>query len=311
MNTADLRRLDLSLLAVFRAVMRHRRTTAAAAELNVTQSAVSHSLARLRALFDDELFIRRPAGLEPTARALQLDEDAAALIAQAERLLGGQAAFDPADSDRLFRVSAWDYETQLFAPPLVARLRGAAPHAGLSLRAANRRDAPGLVQRGLIDVALGYFPVTDSDLRKAALLEERHVTVARLGHPLFRRETLTLEDYLAADHILVSFSGDLRGVVDEALAVQGAARRVTAAVPLFATALAVVAATDQIVTLPARIVLSSPLLDRLSVADPPVDIRRFSIFALWHRRSDGDPAVSWLVGEIEAIAAGLATVGTQ
>lgn len=114
-DTAQLRRIDLTLLCVFVELMRHRKLTVVAARLGLTQSAISHSLKRLRDIFGDPLFRRRPNGVEPTARALALEPRISSIVALTREALRLDSKFDPGTADRLFRIAALDYETSVMA----------------------------------------------------------------------------------------------------------------------------------------------------------------------------------------------------
>src|SRR6476646_8275972 len=137
---ADLGNLDLNLLRVFDAVARERHVTRAAERLNLSQPAVSNALARLRHALGDELFLRRPGGVEPTALALSLAQpvaDALDLIAEA---IGSQAPFDPGNTARVFAVAFSEYAEAVLAPPLLARMAQEAPQALLAIRHADRTN---------------------------------------------------------------------------------------------------------------------------------------------------------------------------
>src|SRR4029450_7302967 len=105
-KSTDIRRLDGNLLLVFRELIRTRRTTETARGLGITQSTVSHALARLRDLFGDPLFMRRPHGLQPTPRALELAPRIDSLIDMAGAMMTREGGFDPARSERQFRLAA-------------------------------------------------------------------------------------------------------------------------------------------------------------------------------------------------------------
>jgi DNA-binding transcriptional LysR family regulator len=113
---------------------------------------------------------------------------------------------------------------------------------------------------------------------------------------------LAIKDYLAADHILVSPGGDMRGIVDQALESQGQSRRVTLALSAFLPALAAASVTGALVTLPSRIAETFAAGFGLVVAEPPIAIRSFTISTLWHRRCDGDPRLGWLMAQLQDTA---------
>lgn len=300
-SNARLRSVDLTLLLVFVELVRHRKLTTVAARLGLTQSAISHALKRLRDQFDDELFLRRPAGVEPTARALALEPRIAAVVESARALLAEEAPFDPEAANRTIRARMLDFETSLFAGPLAERLRRVAPHMRLSVRSATLRDSIELMARGELDVSVGYFPSLPEAFRSRPLFEENYAVVARKSHPGIGRK-LTLDRYARLDHMLVSFDGGFRGIVDQALEGLGRERRVVAALPSFFPALATVAKTDLIATVPRRLAEQQAARFGLVIMDPPLAIRSFVVAAVHHRRLDRDAALQWFMGELEALA---------
>lgn len=177
-----MRDIDLNLLPVFQALFEERRVTRAAARLNLTQSAVSHALSRLRDSLDDQVFVRSPGGLIPTARAMAL----APVVNEALGRLRGalaRSAFNPAASDRCFRLAMPGYLSELFVPRLIetAYRQGATSrfdiwHKGI--------DALDLLDTRMIDVAAGTFNELPSRFNSVTLLQERAVWVARSDHPV-------------------------------------------------------------------------------------------------------------------------------
>ncbi len=294
MNETDIRRLDLSLLLVFRELVRLRRTTEVASRLNLSQSAVSHALGRLREIAQDPLFTRRPDGLTPTARAVELLPKVETMIALAHELAGGNAAFDAKTTTRTFQISSHDMAMALIVAPLLRRVREAAPSARIAMRAAVGGRALALLERGEIDVAFGTFAALPFGCMSTHLLSERFIVVARKGHPALKGG-MSLDLYLALDHLLVSFRAGFVGRVDTALQKQGLHRRVVASVPTFFAALAAVAGTDLIATAPKR--LSEMQADQfgLAVYECPVSVEPFDILAVRHKSCQSDAGIDWLI----------------
>jgi DNA-binding transcriptional LysR family regulator len=292
----DIRRLDMTLLLVFEGLLRERKATVVAERLGVTQSSVSHALKRLRDAFGDELFLRRPNGVEPTAHALALAPTVSAILELTRQALGGQAAFDPLAAEGTVRIGALDYHCALLAAPLLKRLRQEAPGLTVSFRPAARREALRALAADELDLALGYFWSLPEEYGQEVLFEEGYAVVGRAGHPALRR--LTLPRYLAAEHLIVSLDGELRGVVDRALATLGESRRLVAAVPFFLPALAAVAESDMLATLPERLVRSQAGRFALRRAKPPVALRSFTVGAVWHRRQARSGLREWLLARI-------------
>jgi DNA-binding transcriptional LysR family regulator len=156
MAKLDLRRLDMTLLLTLSSLLRTRQVTATANELGLMQSSVSHALARLRDVFDDPLFVRRPFGMEPTPRALELEPIAQAILDLSQQALA-PTEFDLADAEGIVRIAALDHHCALIAGPLIERLRHDAPRLKVSFRALARRPAVDAVLAGKIDVGLGLF----------------------------------------------------------------------------------------------------------------------------------------------------------
>ena len=295
-----LRRLDVSALLVFVALMQHRKATTVADAFGVTQSSVSHTLRRLREVFDDPLFLRRPHGLEPTAVAVALQPQVSAVLELLGRAVSAPMAFDPGTSEETLRVAASDFELATLFPDLVARMAERAPRMRVLATPARRAAALRDLDERRIDLALGYFSSLGTNYVVEPLFEESFRVVARRGHPAIA-DGLTLARYLAADHLVVSPGGELRGVVDDALEERGKARRVTVALPLFLPALAAVAHSNLVATLPSR------LVDRFSEAFGlvslalPVSVRGFTVSVVRHRRDADNALHDWVVGELKDV----------
>ena len=297
-DTTKLRRLDFSLLLIFQEVYRSRRSTAAAERLGLSQPAISHALGRLRNLFDDPLFLRKPAGLQPTARAVELAPKVDALLAQAAALVDGPAEFDAESTRRRFRISANDFAGTLITAPLLSTLAREAPQARLSLSfAGGPAQAFRKLREGDLDIAVGRFPSVPDDCQVERLFEETYQVVARARHPALRNG-LTLDTYLSLGHLIVSFAGDLVGTIDEILARDSRSRRVVASSPMFLSAFAAAAASDLIVTAPRRLALRFARRFGLRVHELPFAAEPFLIDMVRARSSASDSAVDWFVEKI-------------
>jgi DNA-binding transcriptional LysR family regulator len=301
MAEIDIRRLDFSLLQIFAELLDRRKATDVAARLGITQSTVSHALNRLRDLFGDELFIRRPYGLDPTARALALQPAVRSLLDAAENLLGPGEPFDPRTASATIRIGASDYNCSLLIPDLLARIRALAPGMVVSVRPLVRRQAAEALAAGDLDIAIGYFWGRTPGLTVEPLFEEDYAAVLRKDHRALQKNNLTLAAYLGADHILVSYDGDVRGVVDATLANMGKSRRVAATVPFFLSAFAMVARTDLIVTVPSRVAVAYAPRFGLTFTTPPLPIRRFRVAQAWHQRQAEAPIREWTSEQVRSI----------
>lgn len=306
MTEPDLRRLDFTMLMTFASLMRTRQATAAAAQLGVTQSAVSHALARLRDVMGDPLFTRLPHGLQPTPRAQELAPMVEHLIDLARQTMRGEA-FDPASTRRLVRIAGSDATLALIAAPLLERLAQSAPSLQVSFRALVRRAASTALAAGDLDIAIGLHPPAAEGFRSALLWSDSYSVVARKRHPRLRT-ACTLADYVAERHVLVSNDGDLVGLVDHALAAKGAARKVVASAPYFLMALSMVARTDAVVTLPTAIAKTfAPDFDA-RIFPCPVAVRPLHVRMLTSARAD--PLIGWVCERLQDIADDLVAAQT-
>jgi DNA-binding transcriptional LysR family regulator len=293
LSNSELRRLDLTLLLVFLGLVRYRKALEVAVELGLTQSAISQALKRLRDIFGDELFLRRPHGMEPTATALALEAPVAAAVEALRTALGSARAFDPASAIGTLRVAALDAEQSVLVPPLAARLRTLAPGITLSVLPLGRGAAMEALSDGRADLALGFVWDIPDTICRATLYEESFLVAGQPG-VLPKAPFIDLDAYCAADHVLISPGGDLRGVVDDQLVALGRSRRVILGLPAFLPALAAVASSGALVTLPAQVAQTFASGFGLVTAKPPLEVRSFPVSVFWHRRNDTDPRSSWL-----------------
>jgi DNA-binding transcriptional LysR family regulator len=300
MKDAQLRRLDLGLLLVLSETLRHRRLTLVAARLGQTQSGISHALGRLRQIFDDPLFLRRPHGLEPTARALALEPAVNAMLALAREAVAG-AAFDPAIVEGEVRIAAQDYHCGLFAAPLIARCEAEAPGLRPVFLPLTRRRALDALETGEADLVIGFIARPGDRFASTALLEQDYAVAARADHPRLDRLS-DLNAYAAERHLLISQDGERVGVVDGVLSQLGRRREVVAALPYALAALATIAATDLIATVPRRLAERFGPTFGLAVVDPPLAIRRFTVSLIRRKRDVGSGRLDWVEAALKAAA---------
>ena len=284
-------RADLNALSVFAALYTELHVTRAAARLGVTQSAVSHALRSLRERFDDELFERSATGLKPTRRAIQLAPRVLEAVQAAEEVYemcpGG---FEPLP--RALHIAMSDHGVAMFLRGLSQWLATEQPSVNLRVGHRPRGDALAEVEERKLDLAVGAFPgLQHVRLRQTLLLQDPFVTVGwRDNHELERG--LTLKRYLDLPHVLVSVSGDARGVVDEALERRGLRRRVAVAVPSFVLAPELVIGTDRLLTISSSTLALRPeLAGQLRVFEPPLALAPTDIVAVSHARSEKDALI--------------------
>lgn len=301
LTETKLRRLDLTTLLVFERLMRLRKSTAVADELGLTPPAISHALKRLRGVFDDELFLRRPHGLEPTAYAVMLEPRMRRAIEELRQALSTPAAFDPAVVEGVIRIGAFDYELSTLVPAFIAHIADHAPGVRIVARALGRDQALNALIDGQLDLAIGYFWNAPKTFLLSKLYTEGYAVVARVRDPLACKP-LTLARYCAADHVLVSPAGDLAGIVDAALRDLGRTRRVICATPLFLPALAIVKDTGALATVPKRLAERFAHAFGLKVLKLPFAVRTFDVSIARHARDARNPLHDWLAQALTAVA---------
>ncbi len=298
-SNTELRRLDLTLLLVFLGLLRLRKAAGVAVELGLTQSAVSQALRRLRHIFGDDLFLRRPHGMEPTAVALALEPAVRSAVEALRGALGRARAFDPAAATGVLRIAALDAAQSVVIPPLARRLADAAPGLRISVLPLARGEAIAALTEGRADLSLGFIWDRPEAISAEPLYEEGY-RVAGRPDALPQAPHVSLDAYCAADHVLIAPGGDMRGVIDDHLEAIGRTRRVTLGLPAFLPALAAVAASGALVTLPSRVAEAFASGFGLVTAEPPVAVRRFPVSAFWHRRDDADARTLWLRRQLAA-----------
>jgi DNA-binding transcriptional LysR family regulator len=293
LNEIDLGRVDLNLLVVFEAVFRERHVANAAKRLHVSPSAVSHGLGRLRALFDDPLFLRTPKGVLPTARANAVSISVSEILSRVRGVIGSVASFEPALSARRFVVGAPDAITSVVLPRLMSLLRCEAPRIDLSFRHLLPQMVTAELDAGTIDLALTPFddsvPVRFVTER---IFDEEFVIAARLGHPFLASPSLGR--YCAALHVLVSISGDQSGHVDSVLAESGLSRRVALSVPNFMLALAALPGSDLLAAVPSSLVAVHGARFGIGSVKSPLALARWPMGAVVPKVALMDPGVTWL-----------------
>lgn len=279
--------------------------TRAAAELSMTQPAASHALKRLHQAVGEPLFVRTAFGMKPTARAEALWPQVRDALASLREALAPER-FDPRRGDAVFRLAMADATAALLAPPLLSALQAEVARVSVRVLPLTTRDPRRLLLEGEADLAIGHFPVAVAalvsegpvtGLRHQHLYDSRYVCVMRRGHPL-SKHALTLDDYCAAEHLLVSFSGRPHGLMDQALAALGRRRRIVLTVNQFFTAGRVVTQSDLLTVLPERFVPATGYAGQLATRELPFQMDPVSVQMLWPLRLDADPAQRWLRGHL-------------
>jgi DNA-binding transcriptional LysR family regulator len=287
------RDLDLNLLRVFDAILRLRSVTAAGEELGLTQAGVSNALARLRKLLGDPLFARTPRGMDPTRYAASIAEGVRQALGLIEATLAGRGAFDPATTERVFRLHMSDIGEMVFLPPLLERLHRTAPGVRIETRTTPQEAIETALAAGELDLAVGFLPALPAAVRNSRLFVDPYMCMMRAGHPRIG-DKLTRRLFLEASHALVASIGAGHRVIEETLLAQGLAQRIALRVPHFMVVPMILERTDLVVTVPGQIARLFGKMGRFKSLRPPVKIPPADVRVHWHERFDGDAANRWL-----------------
>ena len=310
------RKVDLNLFRIFDAIMRHRSVAGASRELNITPSAVSHALARLRQLLNDPLFTYADNGMAPTARALEVAPDVnEGLRRLSEAILSEE--FDPTQSARTFRIAMSDYAALTLLPSIADRVVKLGPNVNLRIFPLSRPDLVEHLDRGTVEMAIGWFNNLPNRMRRMSVLVETETLIVRSGHPL-TREKPSIERLFDFPHVVVELSGSGERPIDGFIDEQGVERRVwierllleqenqahgpvgrvAISLPHYSAVANLVAGSDMIATLPRSIAMHEAAREPLVLLEMPYEPLQVSIETVWHELGDRDPGLQWFKDQI-------------
>ncbi|WP_321784090.1 LysR family transcriptional regulator [Paraburkholderia sp. J94] len=289
----SLTKIDLNLFVVFEAVYRTRNLTRAAELLFITQPAVSNALARMRKSFGDPLFVSTAAGMMPTP----VSENIIGRVREALQLLDSSThageQFDPATSQRTFRLSMNDLTEALLLPALEEVLQRQAPGIRIESYFTTRREVPEALASGAVNLAIDAPLIDDPQLEQQALGCDRYACLLRKDHP-FTKKKLTLDDYLRLGHIHVSSRRQGPGLVDTELNKLGLRRTIQTRVQHYLVAPLIAMRTDLVLTAPLALVRRYDA----RILALPFALPELETHGYWHRSVSGDPAHRWLREQI-------------
>ena len=295
---ANLNRFDLNLLVALDMLLTERNVTRAADKLCVTQPAVSGSLQRLREYFGDQLLFRVGREMELTPKARALIEPVRTALLQINNALEAQASFDPAISERTFRLPMSDYCVAVYLPLVVQRISNEAPCIRLVVEnvfgpSFNRLEG------GDIDLIITHSDRrlfgrdgTDAELSSENLFTDNFVCVVASDHPI--KERMTLADYQHYPHALANFGANVRTVEDADIQRQGITINDKLLIPTFAGLLFQLPRTNLIATVQRRLATAMSKILDIRIFEPPVQMAMLQETIIWHKRNDDDPGHQWL-----------------
>lgn len=298
----DIARLDLNLATSFLAIWEERSVSRAALRLNLSQSALSGSLARLRAITEDPLFVRSRMGMEPTPRAIAMAPVLSAALDRMSEALTPLTPFVPEGVARALVVGMSDDFMLACGPALVRRLLAEAPQASVIFRQCNSQTAAAMLESREIDMAMiAGGKGRGQAIRYQAIGQSSYLCLA---DPIAHAAPPTLEDYIALPHVLVSYSGR-SGLIDEALQALGRKRRVITALTQFAALPPFLQGSGWIATLPTHAALALARSTGLATFAPPLALDPYEVTLCWRRDGDADPVSQWLRGLMADVWQGL------
>jgi DNA-binding transcriptional LysR family regulator len=288
-------RSDLNLFTVFDAIYNEGSVTGAAARLNSTQPAISHALNRLRALFKDQLFVRSGHAIVPTPFARSIAQDVQNALQILRQVIRNNEHFDPRGSSQRFTIAVRDVLEAAILPPLLEMMKQDAPAIAVISTHADRSTIATSLAAGSIDVAMDVLLEVPDEIMISPLAAERLCVVARHNHPVVAGQ-IALEDYLAADHVVVSARRQGNTFEDVELNRLGFARRARLRCQHYFAGFRVAARTDLLLTMPERYARILNRQNDNQIVEVPFDAKAMDMFLYWHKAADDDPANRWLRG---------------
>jgi len=283
----------LNLFIVFEAIYAEGSVTRASLKLNLTQPAISHALGRLRVMFDDPLFVRQGHMMVSTPLARSIIEPVRHSLRGFEVTLNKLNRFDPASTEREFTLALRDVLESTVLPPLMVALANDAPLARVAAVQVDRRELESELQAGTLDCAIDVLLPLAPDIRHARILADRTLVVARRGHPRLQGE-MTLDQYLAEQHILASSRRKGPGIEDFELSRLGMQRKIRLRCQHYFAACRVVSQTDLLLTMPERYArVANQQFDNQLLA-LPLEMPAWDVYLYWHANVEDDPANKWL-----------------
>ncbi|SKC99423.1 DNA-binding transcriptional regulator, LysR family [Burkholderia sp. CF099] len=294
MHDVHTRSLDLNLLLAFDALLRERNVTRAASEVGLSQGAMSHALNRLRAFFEDPLFVKTSSGMEPTPKAVELGVSIVDVVSTLRQKVISQARFDPSTARRTFVLCMTDMGELVFMPPLIRRLREEAPNCTLRSVQVPVEQIEGLLASGDADLALGSIHAVPDNLYQQQLFLHSFVTMASVRNEAIK-ESITREQFETMPQIAISLTGRISAAYDSAYDEYGIKRNVYLTTPHFLVVpLLIDAHPELIATVPLELGNVFAKLGTVKIVQPPVALPPFALRQHWHPRFHNEPGNVWL-----------------
>jgi DNA-binding transcriptional LysR family regulator len=307
MTAFDLTRFDLNLLVVLDALLKERHVGRAARRLHLSQSAVSHALARLRRTRRDPLFLRHPRGIEPTPFALELQPRVAAVLREIGELASPRSPLDPRHLDGAFRIGATDHAILSVLAAALGEITKLAPRLVARMSFIDQDSLVSNLDAASLDLAVGSvsFMSLPQRIEALPLFTESFVGIARRGHPALHRRGkgfgMDLDAFCKARHVLVSLRGDAHGAVDVELERLGRGRQITATCPSFMAVPFLVGRSDLVSVLARRVALPLAGAAGMVTFELPFHMAPWTMSLVRARARAAEPSIAWLSDTIKAV----------
>lgn len=289
----DIRRLDLNLLLLLDGLLATGNLSQTARKFGMSQPGASAGLAKLRAFFRDDLFVRTGRGLRPTPFAEGLAQPVRHVIETINQEILLKPTFVPHESNRRFALTMPDLGELIFLPPIIRKIRAEAPGIGLKCVIIPYADVRDALEEGAIDLAIGHYPdLLEPVVQSQALYEDRFVCIARREHPR-ARDGLSWDEFLELDQLSVEREGRQIGP-DVVMADADQRRSVRLEIPHFMSVPRLVASSDLISAVPLSLASRFADIYNLRIFESPIALPTVLLKQFWHRRMDNDPALRWL-----------------
>lgn len=292
-NKINWKSIDLNLLVVFSYLYRYQSVSIAAEKYCISQSAMSHSLSRLRTLFDDPLFERKTHKMMPTDYAHQIAPKVTTLLRTIQDDLLIKEPFEASEYQGTCRIGLTDYAEYIFAPLLYDAIFGSAPHAQICFINVNRHNYVEIAEKEKLDLIIGSISSINEHFSSQYLYTEKHVCLGNKA--LFsNNNSLSAEEFASVEHAMVSPDGKLVTQVDSQLLKRGLKRRVTIASQNFLTVRRLLEYQKLVAIVPQKMAQGYGLGEHVVVIPPPVPVDDFDISMLWYSQKSQDEKTVWL-----------------
>lgn len=284
--------LDLNLIRVFVAIYEARSVSVAGERLHVTQPTVSYGLSKLRALLQDQLFIRSREGMQPTLHADRVYLEFVAAIRRIDQTIDQSRAFEPASSSRRFVVAMSDIGEMIFLPPILDRLQRHAPDIEIEVVQPSLEDLRRKLTTGEVVAAVGNFPLL-AGLTKAVTLFNEHYVCLLSGNHSRIAGSLTIDSFRSARHVHVASTATGHDLIERALQKLGIERHIVLSISHFAILSHVIAMSDLLAMVPSRVGVLFEQYDAVRSLPLPFDLPAFQVQMHWHENDEANMANKW------------------